>query len=265
MTKEKAREPRPYRAPLREQAALRTRLLITRAAKATFEQQGWSGATLAAIAERAGSSLSTVEALFGTKAVLLRAAVDYAIRGDIDPLPIRGREITNQIETAPGAVSMLELHSGHLRAVHGRSAHLAFVVEQAAKSDKHVAALWRQMNENRRDGIEWATRTLLAKPGVDHLHAADVRTTFWVALDWGTYRVLTDHARLTADGYQQWILDYYLRMFALDRAGVARRAASASSVPETGSRSRRRGGSSGAGMSGVQNTPPEDVPPPRQK
>jgi AcrR family transcriptional regulator len=119
MTKEKAREPRPYRAPLREQAALRTRLLITRAAKATFEKQGWSGATLAAIAERAGASLSTVEALFGTKAVLLRAAVDYAIRGDIDPVPIRGREITRKVEAAPDPISMLELHAAHLRGVPG--------------------------------------------------------------------------------------------------------------------------------------------------
>jgi len=62
---------------------------------------------------------------------------------------------------------MLELHAGHLRGVQGRSADLAFVVEHAAKSDKRVAALWRQMSENRRYGVEWAARTLLAKPGVE--------------------------------------------------------------------------------------------------
>jgi hypothetical protein len=56
----------------------------------------------------------------------------------------------------------------------------------------------------------------LTKPDVEHLHATDVKTAFWVALDWGTYRVLTIHAGLTADDYQQWILGYYLRMFALD-------------------------------------------------
>lgn len=220
IAKKRASEPRSYRAPLREQAALRTRLLVTKAAKATFEKQGWSGATMATIAERAGVSQSTVEALFRTKAVLLQAAVDYAIRGDIDPTPIRGREITNQIETAADAVTMLELHAGHLRAVHGRSARLAFVVEQAALSDRHVAALWRRMNDNRRDGVEWATRTLLAKPGAEHLCAPGVETTFWVALDWSTYRVLTTHAGLTPDGYRQWILDYYLRMFGLATLGL---------------------------------------------
>src|SRR5438034_1061987 len=174
MARQIDRAPRRYRAPLREDAALRTRRLTIKAAKQTFEKHGWSGATMSTIAERAGVSQSTVEALFRTKAVLLKAAVDYGIRGDIDPLPIRGREISRKIETAPSAVSMLELHAGHLRGVHGRSAHLAFVVEQAAKSDKGVGALWRQMNENRRDGVEWATRTLLSKPGVKHLRAADV-------------------------------------------------------------------------------------------
>lgn len=155
------------------------------------------------IAERAGVSQSTVEAVFGTKPVLLKAAVDYAIRGDIDPVPIRGRPITTQIEAAPDTISMLELHAAHLRGVHNRSAQLAFVVEQAAKSDRRVAALWRQMNVNRRDGVEWAARTLLSKPGVEHLRVADVERTFWVALDWGNYRLLTEYAGLSAEDYQQ--------------------------------------------------------------
>jgi AcrR family transcriptional regulator len=217
MARQIDRAPRQYLAPLREEGALRTRRLITRAAKETFEKHGWSGATVSTIARRAGVSQSTVEALFRTKPVLLKAAVDYAIRGDIDPVPIRGREVSTKMEAAPDAVSMLELHAAHLRGVQSRSAHLAFVVEQAAKSDKGVAALWRQMNANRRDGVEWAARTLLGKPGVKHLGAADVEKTFWVALDWGNYRLLTDYAGLSADGYQQWILAYYLRMFALKR------------------------------------------------
>jgi len=217
MAREKARASRPYRAPLREQAALRTRLLITKAAKVTFEKQGWSGATMATIAERAGVSQSSVEALFKTKSVLLQSAVDYAIRGDIEPVPISDREVTTKIESAPSAKSMLELHAGHLRAVQGRSAHLALVVEQAARSDKAVAALWRRMNANRRYGVEWAARTLLEKPATKHLQRVDVERTFWVALDWSNYRLLTDYVGLTAEQYEQWLLDYYLRMFALGR------------------------------------------------
>jgi len=91
------------------------------------------------------------------------------------------------------------------------------VVEHAAKSDKGVGTLWRQMNKNRRQGVEWAARTLLAKPGVEHLDASDVKHTFWVALDWGNYRLLTEQVGLSPQMYERWILDYYARMFALDR------------------------------------------------
>src|SRR5690349_10046312 len=129
MTSEIDRPARRYRAPLRDEAARRTRQLITEAAKETFEQYGWSGATMSTIATRAGASQSSVEAIFKTKPALLKAAVDYAIRGDVDPIPIRGRPITTQIEAAPDAIAMLELHAAHLRGVHGRSAALAFVVE----------------------------------------------------------------------------------------------------------------------------------------
>ncbi|MFL5955749.1 MAG: TetR/AcrR family transcriptional regulator [Gaiellaceae bacterium] len=217
MERQKASAPRAYRAPLREDSALRTRRLITKASKDVFEKHGWSGATVSAIAQRAGVSQSSVEALFGTKPALLQAAVDFAIRGDIDPRPIREREITHQIEAAPDAISMLELHAGHLRGVHSRSAHLAFVVEQAAKADKGALALWRRMNTNRRDGVEWAARTLLAKPATKHLAPSDVETTFWVALDWGNYRLLTDYTGLSNQAYEEWVLGYYLRMFALPR------------------------------------------------
>jgi len=211
-------------APLREDAALRTRRRIVKAAKEAFEKHGWPGATVPVIAARAGVSPSTIEAIFRTKPVLLKEAVDYAIRGDFDPLPMSGRAITTEIEAAPNAVSMLELHAGHLRGVQGRSADLAFVVEHAAKSDKRVAALWRQMNENRRYGVEWAARTLLAKPGVAHLRVVDVERVFWVALDWNNYRLLTDDVGLSPEAYEQWIVEYYLRMFALERRARSRPA-----------------------------------------
>ena len=92
-----------------------------------------------------------------------------------------------QIEAAPDARTMLELHAGASPRRPYTSADLAFVVEHAAKSDERIAALWHQMVENRRDGVEWAARTLLGKPGVQHLRIDDVEQTFWVVLDWGDY------------------------------------------------------------------------------
>ena len=72
--------------------------------------------------------------------------------------------------------------------------------------------------ENRRFGIRWATETLLGRPGHDEsLAPAEVEALFWVALDWGTYRTLTEHAGLTPDGFEQWLAGYYRRVFVRPR------------------------------------------------
>ena len=162
------------------------------------------------IAEAAGVSQKTIEAVFGTKATLLKTAVDYAIRGDVETAPIARRESVHKMEQANDAAEMLRLHARHLRVINARSARIAAVVEQAVAADPAVQALWRQMNDNRAYGVHWATETLLRKPGHrPRLRRDHVEAIFWVALDWGTYRTLTEQAGLDDAAYQRWLGGYY--------------------------------------------------------
>src|SRR3979409_1256921 len=133
---------RPYRAPRRAAAAAQTREAILPAAKERFEARGWAGTTIAAIAADAGVSPKTIEALFATKAALLAAVVDYAIRGDTNELPMIRREAAQAGEAAPDAATMLELHAAYAGGIDARSARIAWVVETAAGSDERVAQLW---------------------------------------------------------------------------------------------------------------------------
>jgi AcrR family transcriptional regulator len=214
MESEDKRRRRAYHAPRREAAAERTREAIIRAGRQLFEDRGWAATTVRAVAEQAGVSRKTVEALFGTKAALLQAAVDYAIRGDVDPLPMPQREVVARIERASSAAAMLDLHAAHLRRINERSAGIAWVVEQAATDDPVVESLWDGMNRNRAFAVDWATALLLAKPGRrGGLRRRDVETAFWVALDWGTYRTLTRQARLTTAEYEAWLRRYYRLAF----------------------------------------------------
>ncbi|HEX4525652.1 MAG TPA: helix-turn-helix domain-containing protein [Gaiellaceae bacterium] len=205
--------PRRYNAPRRAAAALRTREAIVRAAKSSFERSGWSATTIQAIASAAGVSPKTVEALFGTKAVLLRTVVDYSIRGDLFDIPVTQREGGARIEAAPTAAAMLDLHASHVRSIVERTAGIAWSVEHAAAADPDVAALWQKMTRNRRSGVTWATDALLAKPDVDKtLERADVESTFWLALEWGTYRTMTEQHGLTPEQFEGWLRNYYRNM-----------------------------------------------------
>jgi AcrR family transcriptional regulator len=201
---------RSYHSPRRDEAATQTRLAIVSAGRQLFTTHGWAGTTMRGLADAAGVSLKTVEALFGTKAALLEEAVRFAIRGDLENVEMPQREAVARMEAAPDARTMLELHAAHLRAVNERSAGLAWTVEQAVSSDAAVARLWDQMNSNRTYAVGWAASTLLVKPGRrPRLRRRLVEATFWVALDWGTYRTLTAHAGLSAARYEEWLRDYY--------------------------------------------------------
>jgi AcrR family transcriptional regulator len=206
-------EKRPYNSPQRASAARRTRETIVQSAKEAFEQNGWSATTVPLIASAAGVSPKTVEALFGTKAVLLRAVVDYAIRGDLLDIPVTQREAGTLIEAAPTAAVMLDLHASHVRTIVERTAGVAWSVEHAAPVDPDVADLWQKMTRNRRSGVTWATDVLLAKPDADPtLKRSHVESTFWLALEWGTYRTMTEQHGLTPEQFERWLRSYYRNM-----------------------------------------------------
>ena len=207
---------RRYHAPVRQAAAVRNRERVLAAAKRTFEQRGWQGATIPLIAQRAGVSHQMIEATFATKAALLQAVVDFSIRGDTSPVRMPLRQVVEDMEAAPTAGAMLDLHATQVRSISERSAAIAWTVEHAAPSDRRVARLWKQMTENRAYGVNWATRVLLAKPDVDaSLDPESVETTFWLALDWGTYRSLTRERGVSPDAFEGWLREYYRRMFGV--------------------------------------------------
>jgi len=204
---------RPYHAPRRIAGAARTRAAVVAAARVEFERLGWGGATVAGVAERAKVSPKTVEALYGTKAALLRAAVDFAIRGDVEDVEMPQRPQIARIEAAASAAKMLDLHARLIREVNGRSAAIARAVEEASASDSQVAALWQQMNENRRYAVRWAARTVSGKPGFNReLRRREVETIFWVAIGWETYRLLIEHTGLTPAGFERWLRSHYRQL-----------------------------------------------------
>jgi AcrR family transcriptional regulator len=205
---------RRYHAPRRAAAAAQTRQAILHAAKGQFEARGWAATTIAAVAADAAVSPKTIQALFGTKAALLAAAVDYAIAGDVSEVPIIGRESARSVESAPDAAAMLDRHANHAVAINTRSAGLARVVESAAGSSQLVAGLWEQMTANRRFGAHWAATTLLTKPGIrPGLTLDQAERDFVIAIDWGTYRTLTGELGLTPGQVRDWMRNYYQRMF----------------------------------------------------
>lgn len=70
----------------RRARAAQTRTRIVEAATAEFGSKGYAGASMAAIADRAGVAVQTVYFVFHTKAELLGVAIDRAVLGGTHPV-----------------------------------------------------------------------------------------------------------------------------------------------------------------------------------
>jgi AcrR family transcriptional regulator len=217
---------RTYHAPRRTAAAAETRRDILRAAKEEFEARGWAATTIRAIATSAGVSPKTVEALFATKPALLEAALLGALGGDpantdsgdlavIRPeavLELRG-EARREIEEAPDAAAMLELHAALACEINARVARICWAVDTAVSSDERLAALGARLTESWLFGVRWSAEVLLRKHGVrPDLSLREAEATFLIAIDWSTYLTLTTKGDVSPEEVQEWVTRYYRRM-----------------------------------------------------
>jgi AcrR family transcriptional regulator len=220
-----ARPTRTYHAPRRTAAAAETRQAILWAAKEEFEARGWAATTMRSIAMSAGVSPKTVEALFATKPALLEATLLAALSSDaantdtgdravLRPeavLELRG-EAVREIEAAPDAATMLELHSALVSEMNARAARLVWALETAVPSDERLAEISARMTEVVLFGARWLAEVLLRKPGGRaDLTLREAEETFLIAIDWNTYRTLSTKGDMGPEDVRTWLMRYYRR------------------------------------------------------
>jgi AcrR family transcriptional regulator len=208
---------RTYRSPQREERAQRTRRRVLDAATAVFLDRGYTGATMRVIAAEAGVSVPTVELLFGVKARLLKAAIDVAIAGDDEPVPVLERDWAAQAARAGSVEEFLDIASGVIGAAQVRSAGLVLAVFEGARNDPELAELAGQMTAQRSATAGWLvdalTRVAPLRAGCTRTEAID---TLWILMDPAVFDRLTRQRGWTTARYQQWLAGAARRLLIPD-------------------------------------------------
>ncbi len=146
---ERSGEKRQYSSSLRARQAADTKRQVLAAAAELFEESGWAGTTVAAIARRAGVAVETVYSGFGSKKQVLRAVVDFAVVGDVEPVALADRDVFAAL-SAGDRNQRLDAGLEMLMDIHERLAKLWRTVMEAAASDDEIDS-WRiQWEEGRR-------------------------------------------------------------------------------------------------------------------
>jgi AcrR family transcriptional regulator len=208
---------RTYRSSRREAGARRTRRRILEAAGSAFVVGGYAGATIRAIAAEAGVSVPTVELLFGTKARLLKAAIDVAIAGDDEPVPVLDRSWTNSAIASGSTDEFLSIVARVIGAAQARSAGLVLAVFEGSSTDPELAELTEQMIQQRTITAGWIVDGLAGKAELrEELTRQDAVDTMWLLMEPAVFDRLVRHRHWTVDQYQDWFAHTARRLLVAD-------------------------------------------------
>src|SRR5919206_1937219 len=119
---------RPYQSRLREEQARATRRTVVEAAGALFVEVGWSRTTIDAVARRAGVSRTTVFSSVGGKAALLALALDWALVGDDEPVPLAERPVVAHMARQTDPRALVAMWARFAAELEVRAAPLAAVL-----------------------------------------------------------------------------------------------------------------------------------------
>ena len=197
---------KPYNSALRAAQARATRRAIVDAAARLFTERGYGATTVDAIAEAAGVSRKTVFTSVGGKAEALKLAIDWAVVGDDEPVPLLDRPHVRAGQAEPDARRILTDYARDLCQIGARIAPLNAVVQAAAGLDADIRALAEEGRAQRLTGMRVLAGTLAGrgalKPGLTAAEAADV---LWLFNDPGVYHRLVIEQGWDPGRYQDWL------------------------------------------------------------
>lgn len=193
---------RRYHSPRRRMQADQTREAVLEAAIRLFAERGWVGTGVRDVARAAAVSVETVYATFGSKAHLLKSALEVAVVGDDAPVPLADRPVYTAIATGRTIRERVEATARMIATINERIYRLAGAIRQGATVDATLAAVRADLEGQRRRGIADIARLITGRdldPGqLDEL---------WVQSIDQVYALLADECGWSRARYESWLTD----------------------------------------------------------
>ena len=197
---------RQYSSARRSQQAAETRAVVLDAARTLFAEKGWSATGMRDVARSAGVSVETVYGNFGSKTDLLLATIDIAVVGDHEPVALAERSEF----AALGRGDLRERAAAGARltrAVYERTYALNRALDEGAHANADLAARVRDAEKRRRKNVEQAA-TLVAGRKLSKVEYDGL----WALASPQVYGLLTERAGWTAQQYESWLTDAFVRL-----------------------------------------------------
>ena len=189
---------RRYQSPRRLQHAAQTRAAVLEAATRLFGENGWAGTGMRDVAHAAGVAVETVYSNFGSKSDLLLAALDVAVVGDTQPIPLVERPEFAGLGRGPRA-ARARAAAKLVRGIHERTYKIGKALREGAVGDPELATRLTQGEERRRLNVDQGARLVAGRPISD-----TERDGLWAVLSMEVYQLLVERAGWSAARYEEW-------------------------------------------------------------
>jgi AcrR family transcriptional regulator len=183
---------------LRQRQAQVTRNSIVSAAQTLFLEQGYTGATIEAIADEAGVAVSTVYAVFGSKRGILRAIREAW--HDCSHI----REVAYSSPGSAGLEQRMEQLAQATRQQWETGSDVITVYTGAANADPQAAIELEEALHGRRQGLENFARSLEPhlRPGLSVDRAAAILQALCMP---EVFDELVKRSGWATEAYQEWL------------------------------------------------------------
>jgi AcrR family transcriptional regulator len=192
-------ERRTYESPLRAVQAEQTRAAILDAATRLFVERGWNGTGMRDLARAAHVSVETVYANFGSKAELLRQAVDVAVVGDTAPVPLADRGDFRQLGQG-GPADRVAAAAALVTEARQRTSQLNVVLSQAAPGNPELTELLAASLASQRETIRQGAVAVAGR----EVSEEDVDALF-AMLSSEVFLLLTQTRGWSLPQYRSWV------------------------------------------------------------
>jgi AcrR family transcriptional regulator len=204
---------RVYRSAQRTAQARDTRQRIVAAATEHFARAGYPATTMRSIAAAADVSVASIEHAFGSKAQLLKTAIDVAIAGDHHPVAVLDRDWATAAQATATVQDFLAAVGRTLRPAMTRSAGLVLAAYGAAETDPALRELAEQLATQRANTVAWIIDGIRdradLRDGITRRYAID---QVWLLMDPAVYHHLTRYRGWSAANYEKWFTDTITRL-----------------------------------------------------
>lgn len=198
---------RRYSSDIRAEQRRATRQQILDAARTLLLRRGYAGATIDAIAGRAGVSVQSIYNTIGGKAAVLKAVWDRTLAGDDEPVPIIERPTVVAMRAATDPREFLALYARLGRELYERAGRLLpIMLAEGGAGDGPVRAFVETIENERATGTAAIAAMLHDRFGLKAgLAVDDAADILWTLTGPDLPLRLVHRRGWSLDKYEAWI------------------------------------------------------------